>query len=97
MAIALVSPKLGTRRQAVVTVTTTAVQLAAANPNRKSVIFQNQGSTTAFIGPATVTASGATQGFALAGGASFTDNASGEPWYAIAASGSAPVLAIEVT
>jgi hypothetical protein len=54
--------------------------------NRKVVTFQNQGAGTFYAGPAGVTATGATTGYAIATGTSFTDNASAEEWWIIAAS-----------
>ncbi len=64
---------------------------------RKSVMFQNQGSVTVFIGGEAVSTTGANRGYALFAGASFTDNSSNAAWYAIAASSTAVVHIIEVT
>jgi hypothetical protein len=70
--------------------------LIGAASTRKSVVFQNQGSVTVFIGPSTVAISGATRGYALFAGASFTDDASDQDWWGIAASTSAIVNVIQV-
>jgi hypothetical protein len=50
-----------------------------------------------FLGPASVAASGVNQGFSLAAGTMYTDGASADAWYGIAASRSAPVVVIKVT
>jgi hypothetical protein len=87
----------GRRTHTNITVDTNAAALLVDNPNRKSLILQNQGSVTVFLGKLGVSQTGATRGYAMAAGTSFTDDASFEAWYAIAASGSAIVHIIEVS
>lgn len=80
-----------------VTVDSSRDLLAAANPNRISITFQNQGaSDTVYLGDVTVTSSSTTAGYALAAGATFTDNATTGAWYGVTASGSSSVHVIEV-
>jgi hypothetical protein len=93
--VELVAPRKGHRTHTSISVSGAAVLLAAANPNRKSISFQNQGSGTVYLGPASVTTSGATTGYALAAGLTFTDNASAEEWWGIASAAS-PVNIIDV-
>jgi hypothetical protein len=50
-----------------------------------------------FLGPASVAASGASQGFSLAAGTTYTDGAWADAWYGIAANGSAAVVVFKVT
>lgn len=68
--------------------------VVAANGNRKSLLFQNQGSVTIFLGGPDVAISGASRGYALFAGASFTDDATATEWWAIAASSTA-ILHVE--
>ena len=74
----LVVPRKGARAHTSLAIPTAVTLLVQANPNRKSITFQNQGSDTVFLGASTVTSGGATRGYALFAGASFTDNASGQ-------------------
>lgn len=92
----LVAPKKGPRTQTNVSVTTSATLLNTGKPSRKSVTFQNTGSETVYVGPSTVTNSGANRGFALFAGTSFTDTASDGDWYAISTSTTNIVHVIEV-
>jgi hypothetical protein len=78
------------------TLTTSPAALTTGSANRKSVIFQNQGAAIAYIGPFGVSSSGAARGYALAGGASFTDDASGEEWWGVTDSGTTSLHVIEV-
>lgn len=94
--ISQVSPTKGKRTHTNVTATTAAGVLVAANGNRKTVTFQNKGAVTVFLGKSDVATSGSAGGYALFAGASFTDNASTEAWYAIAASSTTVVHVIEV-
>ena len=71
--------------------------MAAVNGNRKLLQVQNQGTAAVFLGPASVAASEANQGFSLATGTTYTDGASADAGYGIAASGSAAVVVIKVT
>lgn len=67
-------------------VTTGATLILAANNRRKSAILYNSHATdTMYVGPSGVTTS---NGIPVVAGASLTDNASTDAWYAIAASGS---------
>jgi len=74
-----------------------AAGLIGPEASRKSVMFQNQGAVTVFIGGEAVATSGANRGYALFAGASFTDNSTATAWYGIAASSTAIVHVIEVT
>lgn len=93
----IVQFRKGKRVHTNVTVDTNAQAVVAANNSRKSVIFQNQGDVTVFLGKLDVSQTGATRGYALFKGLSFTDDSSDEEWWAIAASGSAIVHIVEVT
>lgn len=73
-----------------------ATQLLSAAPHRKSAMLQNQGSVTVFIGGGDVAISGPSRGYALFAGASFTDDATADEWWAIAASSTAIVNVMEV-
>lgn len=97
MGIGLVSPLKGTRYHSNVTATGTATQLVAANLNRKSVTFQNQGSNTVFLAKATVTTGGTTRGYALFTGTSFTDNGSADEWFGVTAGTSEIVHVVEIS
>lgn len=94
--ISLVSPTKGTRTHSSVTATTDAGLLVAASAHRKTVLIQNQGSVTVYLGKSTVTTSGSTRGYALFAGSTFVDNASTEAWYVIAASSTAIIHVLEV-
>lgn len=73
------------------------IRLIAANGNRKSLILQNQGSGTVFIGAtSTVAISGTARGYALFTGASFTDDATAGEWWAISGTGTNIVNVQEV-
>jgi len=93
----LVTSRKGPRTETNYTVGTSALLIAAANRNRKSITIQNQGGETVFLGNAGVTNSGSDIGFALFTGTSFTDNASDDPWYAVSASTNNVLHVIEVT
>jgi hypothetical protein len=83
MSFSLITPRKGHRIQTNVTVGGTAVKLADANKNRKSITLQNKGGGTCYLGGPDVTTSGPTQGYALFTGATLVDNASDEEWWAI--------------
>ena len=83
--------RLGTRTASNVSVTAAATQLAAANTNRKSLVLQNNGSVTVYLGNASVAASGPVQGLTLAVGASFVDTTSGDAWFAVTSSSAATI------
>jgi hypothetical protein len=96
MSMALTAPQLGSRRLTVVAVGTTAVKIAVAHPNRKGpILVQNQGTTTIYLGPSTVAAAGASVGYSLAAGATYTDVPSGDELWGITASGTCTVLLVE--
>ncbi len=81
-----------------VTVGTSPVMLVQANVNRNSLTIQNQGSTTVFLGvDDTVSDSGATRGYALFAGQTFTDDATAGSWWAMCTSGSNIVNLLEVS
>jgi hypothetical protein len=88
---------LGTLNRALVTVGTSLALLAAVNGNPKLRQVQNQGTAAVFLGPSSVAASGAHQGFSLAAGTMYRDGASADAWYGIAATGSVAVVVITVT
>ena len=96
MSVALTAPLLGERHHSVVTVGTTAVQLAPQRMNRKALLIANLGTAQVFLGPSTVAASGPNAGIPLAAGALLVDSYSSDPWFAITASGSVPVHACEI-
>lgn len=79
-------------------VTTSAASLVADNPRRRAVMIRNNdASASIYLGSdATVTTSGATQGIAVAAGATFVDRVSRDAWWAIAG-GTVSVTYIEVT
>jgi hypothetical protein len=77
---------------------TSLLQLTQVNPNRKTLIIQNQGAGVVYIGSATISNGGATIGYALAAGATFTDNATNTDWWVISATGGSNAIhVIEVT
>jgi hypothetical protein len=78
VALTLSAPELGTRKHAIVSVGTSPTLLAAKNTNRKALWIQNQGAAAVFIGLSTVSTGRANQGFSLAVGATFTDQASAD-------------------
>lgn len=84
------------RAQALVTVSTPAARLLAGTGQGRNRTFQNQGAATVYLGGPDVAASGPNAGYALAAGATFSDNASADPWYGITAGDAVPVLVIEV-
>lgn len=87
----------GTATRTNVTVTTSSAELVAPNNNRKSVMFQNQGSVTVFLGGSGVTTTGAGRGYALFASSTFTDDATDKEWWAVAASDTAIVHIEEVS
>ncbi len=89
----LVTPRKGIPTRTNTTVSAL-IQLAEANQNRKSILFQNQGAVTVFLGGPAVAISGANRGYALFAGATFVDNATDTEWWAIPASGS-PIVHVE--
>lgn len=93
----IVTPRKGARRASVVTAGSGPALLAAADRNRKSLTMQNQGSVTVYLGGPAVASSGADRGYALFAGATLTDNASDDAWYALAASDTAIVHVIAVS
>lgn len=92
----LIVPRKGSRIHTNVTVNGSPILILSANRHRKTAIIQNQGSGTVFLGPLGVATSGASRGFALFAGATFTDNGSDQDWYAIG-SGTDIVHVCEVT
>jgi hypothetical protein len=94
----LVIPAKGTRVTTNVNVSGgSPTLLVAANPNRKTLVIQNQGSVTVFLGDANVGTTGADTGFALFAGTAFVDNASTTAWYAVPASSNANINLLEVS
>lgn len=79
-----------------VSVTTTAGILSDYNPNFSGRIFKNEGAVTVYLGTASVTAAGVTQGYPVAAGAEFPDTLSNGVIYAIVAAGTADVKVWEV-
>lgn len=82
----LVVPNKGPRTHTNISVSSSPVLLVGANKNRKSVIFENQGSSVVYLGKEGVATSGTDRGYALFVGSTFTDNASDGAWYAVAGS-----------
>jgi hypothetical protein len=78
---------------------TTATQILASNPGRKSAVIQNLGAVDVTLGKdSTVSAS---SGFRLPGGlsppAAITDASSGDAWWAFAAATGSDVRVVEVS
>jgi hypothetical protein len=67
--------------------------LLAANPDRLSAVFYNNGSVVVYLGLTGVDS----DDFPLGIGATFTDNVSTDAWYALAASGTGDIRIIEVS
>lgn len=88
------SVRKGTAVASQVTASTSASVLLAANANRVSAIFYNNGSVTVYIGGSGVTSS---NGFPIPAGQSFTDDASNGVWYVVSASSTASIGVIEVS
>lgn len=90
----------GNKHLSVKAPTTTALLLAAARPNRTSILIQNIGVADVYLGNSDVTASGSTRGILLTGNLSpastLTDTTTLDAWYAITASGTADVTVCEV-
>lgn len=86
----------GKRTASSVLVTGTPTILSPANNNRKSIMFQNQGGTTCFVGKQTVSDTGPFRGYALFASATLTDSASDDEWWGIATMGDCVVHVIEV-
>ncbi len=74
-----------------------AVQLVAANRERKTAVFQNTGAETVYIGASTVSNVGANRGYALFAGVTFVDNATDTDWWAISTSTTNVIHVIEVS
>ncbi len=91
------TPRKGHRTHTNIVATTTVGLLVAANGNRKTLLIQNFGSVTVFIGKEDVTASGPTRGYALFQGQTFVDNASDQSWWAVTASSLADLHILEVS
>lgn len=75
-------------------VTATAAVICRVTPENDGVLVANTGSATVYLGGRSVTASGATQGFPLAAGASLLVPASGSAThslFAVTASGTSTV------
>ena len=89
----LIVPRKGTPTRTNPSITTSASKVASANKNRKSITFQNTGSATVSLGGSDVTGS---NGYQLAAGGVFTDNATDTEWWAVTASGSSTLHVIEV-
>jgi hypothetical protein len=84
----------GTATRTNVSVTGSRAAIAVLNGNRKSLMIQNQGTDTVFLGGSDVATSGAGRGYALFAGATFTDDATNTEWWAVANSGT-QILHIE--
>lgn len=84
---------------AVVAVTTTAIELKVGgtrNPLRQSILLQNDGSATIYLGPATVTSSGANKGHPLLKDQAMSFPIGNVAYFAITASGSSNVIVTEL-
>lgn len=97
MGVAVVAPLKGIPTFTNYTVGTAIVQLTKVNTQRKSLVIQNNGGGTVYLGSSTVAASGANSGYQLAAGATFTDNSTNTDWWSISATGSNVLLVMEVT
>lgn len=74
--------------------TTSASSIVAANASRKSVTIHNAGTVTVYLGlNGSVTSS---NGLPLGAGATLSDDASTDAWYAITASGTGDLRIVEV-
>jgi hypothetical protein len=89
--------RLGNRVASNVSVTGSPTLLASQNPNRKSLVIQNNGSTNVYLGDANVSASGPAQGLVLAAGQMFTDSTSSGAWYGISGGTTSAVLVLETS
>lgn len=84
----------------VVAVSTSAVELftgGSRSPVRQALFVYNDGSSPVYLGPATVTASGATKGIPLVKGQAASFPIGNVAIFAIAASGSVDVIVQELT
>lgn len=97
MSFMLTVARKGKRTHTNVTIPNTQAAIVVDNVNRKSLIIQNQGSETVFLGKQGVAISGANRGYALAAGTSFTDDASDEAWWAISTSTNNILHVVEVS
>ena len=86
---------VGTALRTIATTVTTAATIVSNIAGRQSVILRNDGATDCFIGGATVAATGTTKGLLLAVGGSITLDKQNAAIYAICASGSTSIVAVE--
>lgn len=91
----LVTSAAGNALRTVATTVNTAATIVSNVANRQSVVLRNDGATDCFIGGSTVTATGSTKGILLAAGATSTLDKQTAAIYAICASGSTSVIALE--
>lgn len=91
----LVSTAGGTSIRTVATTATTTATIVSNVAGRISVILRNDGSTDCFVGGSTVTATGTNKGMLLAAGETMTLDKSTAAVYAICASGSTSIVALE--
>lgn len=85
---------------AVIAVGTSAVELKVGvtrSVNRQVVSLFNDGTNTVYLGPATVTAAGATKGIPVAKGQFISIPVGDTPLFAISASGSNSVIVMELS
>lgn len=80
---------------AAVAPTTTATLLLAANANRVSALFTNNGAGTVYVGPTSAVTTAT--GHPVATGQPFSDNSTTSAWYGIMASGTGDVRVTEVS
>lgn len=92
----LTVPVKGTPVRTNVSVGTEAIRLSAVGGNRKSILFQNQGSGTVHLGGPDVAVNGDTRGYALFAGASFVDNSTTGEWWGVSEGGTNIVHVIAV-
>jgi hypothetical protein len=98
MSVVLTRALKGTGVPSNVTVGTSPVMLVQPNVNRGSLIIQNQGSVTVYLGiDSTVSATGSTRGYALFAGATFTDDATAGAWWAVSGTAGQIVNLLEVS
>lgn len=96
--IGLVSPLKGVPVHSNVSVDdSAAVKIVSANRNRKSLVIQNTGGQTVYIGDSSVTNSDEGRGYAVFAGTTFVDNATDTEWWAVAASSTNVLHVIEIT
>jgi hypothetical protein len=91
----LVTTAAGNALRTVAATATTTATIVSNIANRQSVILRNDGATDCFVGGSTVTASGSTKGILLAAGGTMTLDKMTAAVYAICASGTTSVIALE--